>query len=327
MTNLSFLRKAASVAVFVLLGGFSATAVFAQKVVATVPAQEGSEGLPLTIAVNPFTQLVYIAGNGVEVVDQRTNTLVTTISVGQNQLSGIAINPGTRKLYVIDYNTGLYVIDLTTNRIVGQAAISSPSSITYNPVTNRIYTLGGTTASISVNDGTTGAPIKQITVPAAGSTIQINPVTNLLYLPVPTSPGQLLVIHPDSGAIQTVALQGSASNYTGIDSLRNIIYVSDQNGGVDVVNGATNKHTAFVAGIPIQPEGLSVDPFTQLVYLCNANGSVYVINGKTNTVASTFAVGTNPIYSTIDLVHSLLYVGNTAEFQPGTQNVSVVKLN
>jgi hypothetical protein len=37
-------------------------------------------------------------------------------------------------------------------------------------------------------------------------------------------------------------------------------------------------------------------------------------------------VGTNPIFSTIDLVHGLLYVGDTAKFQPGTQYISVISL-
>jgi DNA-binding beta-propeller fold protein YncE len=54
---------------------------------------------------------------------------------------------------------------------------------------------------------------------------------------------------------------------------------------------------------------------------------VEVIDGTTNTLTSTvIPVGTNPDFSTIDLVHGLLYVGNTAEFQPGTQSVSVIDL-
>jgi len=53
-----------------------------------------------------------------------------------------------------------------------------------------------------------------------------------------------------------------------------------------------------------------------------------VINGTTNTLTSTaIPVGTNPIFSTIDLVHGLLYVGDTAEFQPGTQSFSVINLH
>jgi DNA-binding beta-propeller fold protein YncE len=270
-------------------------------------------------------------------VNQRTNTPVRTIDIGQNQLSGIAINPATRKLYVTDFNTGLYVVDLTSNTVVGHFPLPVAFSVAYSPVTNRVYTLDNED-NVWVNDGTTGALIKEIvTIPPngtpLGSTITINPVTNLIYIPQGTTPGEVLVVNAVTNAVTRVPLEGSGSFYAGVDPLRNIVYISDSGTAasgsqVDVLNGATNKETAFITGIPLQAEALSVDPRTRLVYLSNANGTVEVIDGKTNTLTPTvIPVGTNPIFSTIDLVHRLLYVGNTAEFQPGTQSVSVVKLN
>ncbi|HEY2002729.1 MAG TPA: YncE family protein [Acidobacteriaceae bacterium] len=337
MKQPAVVRKLACAAACALLFPFSGMTAFAQKVIATIPAQEGSDGLPMTIAVNPLTQLVYIAGNGVEVVNQRSNTPVRTIDIGQDQLSGIAINPATRRLYVTDFNTGLYVVDLTTNAVVGHFPLPVANSVTYSPRTNRIYTLDNED-NVWVNDGTTGALIKEIvTLPAnssaLGSTITINPATNLIYIPQQTTPGQVLVVNAVTNAVTTVPLEGSGSFYAGVDPLRNIIYISDSGNAasgsqVDVLNGATNKEIALVTGIPLQAEALSVNPLTRQVYLSNANGTVEVIDGKTNTLTATvIPVGTNPIFSTIDLVHGLLYVGNTAEFQPGTQSVSVIKLN
>jgi YVTN family beta-propeller protein len=337
MKQPALIRKLAYAAACALVFPFAGIAAFGQTVTATIPAQEGSEGLPLTIAVNPLTQLVYIAGNGVEVVNQRTNTPVTTIDIGQDQLSGIAINPVSRKLYVTDFNTGLYVVDLTTNTVVGHFPLPVASSVTYSPVTNRTYTLDNFD-NVWVNDGTTGALIKEIvTLPpnssALGSTITINPATNLIYIPQGTTPGEVLVVNAVTNAVTTVPLEGSGSFYAGVDPLRNIIYISDSGNSasgsqVDVLNGATNKEIALITGIPLQAEALSVNPLTRQVYVSNADSTVEVIDGKTNTLTSTvIPVGTNPIFSTIDLIHSLLYVGNTAEFQPGTQSVSVIKLN
>lgn len=306
------------------------TSSFAQTVAATIPAQEGSLGLPFTIAVNPFTQLVYIAGNGVEVVNQRTNEPITTINVGQDQLSGIAINPITRKLYVLDYLTGLYVIDLTSNAVAGQFAITNGYGVAYNPITNRVYSLDSL-GNVWVNDGTTGALIHQIELPdydnSASSTITVNPATNRIYIPKETAPGQLFVVDGGTNEVTTVPLQGDYSYFAGVDALRNIVYVSDQQGQVDVLDGRTNKEITLISGIGLQPEALSVDPLTRKIYLSNADSTVEVIDGTTNTLTSTvIPVGTNPDFSTIDLVHGLLYVGNTAEFQPGTQSVSVIKL-
>lgn len=327
-----FVRKVAYAAACAMLFQLSAIAAFTQTAVATIPAQEGSSGLPLTIAVNPLTQLVYIAGAGVEVVNQRTNTPLTTIDIGQDELSGIAINPMTRKLYVTDYNTGLYVVDLTTNTIVNQFPLPVARSVTYSPVTNRIYTLDNDD-NIWVNDGTTGALIKEIVTPSQngasqGFTITINPATNLIYIPLATAPGQLLVVNAVTNAVTTVPLQGNYSYYAGVDPRRNVIYVSDQAGQVDVLNGATNTDTALITGIPLQPGALSVDPITRQVYLSNeGQNEIEVIDGATNTLTSTvIPAGTNPDFSTIDLIHGLLYVGNTAEFEPGTTSVSVIKL-
>ena len=331
MKRSSMVRKVAYAAACAVLFLFTGITAVAQTVTATIPAQEGSLGLPFTIAVNPFTQLFYIAGNGVEVVNQKTNTPITTFNIGQDQLSGIAINPVTRKLYVLDYLTGLYLVDLTGNTVVGQFPISHGYSVTYNPVTNRVYTLDQS-GNIWVNDGTTGALIKDIATPTGngnglGSYITINPATNLIYLPVEGTPGAVEVVNATTNAVTTVPLQGNGSAYATVDPLRNIIYISDQLGQVDVLNGKTNTDIAFITGIPILLEGITVDPITRQVYLLDANSNVYVIDGTTNTLTSTvIPVGTNPIFSTIDLVHGLLYVGDTAEFQPGTQSISVISL-
>lgn len=328
MHRFALVRKIAFAAC-ALLFPFSGIAAFAQTVTATIPAEEGSFGLPLTIAVNPITQLVYIAGNGVEIASQRTNTPVTRLDIGQDQESGIAINPATRKLYVTDFFTGLYVVDLTSNAVVGHFPINVAVAVTYNPITNRVYTLDNV-GNVWVNDGTTGALIHEIVTGASQAfTISINPVTNRLYLPENTSPGQLVVVDASTNAFRTVPLQGSLSYDAAIDPLRNIIYVSDQAGQVDVLDGATNREIATITGIPLQPGALSVDLRTRRVYLSNqGRDEVEVIDGATNTLTSTvIPVGATPNFSTIDLVHGLLYVGNSAEFENGSPtSVSVINL-
>jgi YVTN family beta-propeller protein len=328
MTQPAPVRKVAYAAACVLLFPFPGLAAFAQTVTATIPAQEGSLGLPLSIAVNPLTQLVYIAGNGVEVVNQRTNTVVTTLSIGEDSESSIAINPVARRLYVTDYSTGLYVVDLTSNTVVGHFSIVYALGVTYNPATNRVYTLDNE-GNVWVNNGTTGAPIDEIVTGASEAfTITINPVTNRIYIPENMEPGQVVVVNASTNAVTTVPLKGNLSYDAAVDTQHNIVYISDQQGQVDVLNGATNTETATITGIPLQPGALSVDSQTRRVYLSNqGQNEVEVIDGATNTLTSTvIPVGTTPDFSTIDLVHGLLYVGNTAEFEPGPVSVSVSSL-
>jgi DNA-binding beta-propeller fold protein YncE len=329
----ALVRKAAYGLASTLLLPFTGIAGVAQTVIATIPVQPSTEGFPMTIAVNPLTHLVYIAGDGVEVVDQRTNQPVTTFSVGQNELLAIGINPLTRKLYVADFNTGVYIVDLTSNAIVAQYPIPVMRGMTYNPITNLVYALDNY-ENIWVIDGTTGALVKEIAAPAniaAGYEITINPATNLLYVLLQTQPDTLYVVNAITNAATMVPLEGGVGGYVEVDPLRNIVYISDTGsagGQVEVMDGATNKDVAIVGPISGGPSDLSVDPLTRLIYLSNENGNVDVINGTTNTLTSTvIPVGTNPIHSTLDLVHGLLYVGNTALYQPGTPSVSVISLN
>jgi YVTN family beta-propeller protein len=329
MKRPALVRKVAYAAACALLFPFSGIPALAQKVIATIPAQKGIPEFPLTIAVNPLTHLVYIAGDGVQVVDQRTNIPVTTLDIGQDSNSGIAINPVTRKLYVLDYFTGLYVVDLTTNAVVYNFPIYAAAAVAYNPVTNRVYTLDNI-GNVWVNDGTTGGLIQEIVTGASQAfTMSINPVTNRLYIPEELVPGQLVVVDAGTNAVTTVPLVGGSAFYAAVDTLRNVIYVSDSYGQVDVLNGATNVETATITGISGQPGGLSVDPLTRRVYLSNLPlDEVEVIDGATNTLTSTvIPVGATPFFSTIDLFHSRLYVGNTAEYENGAPvSVSVISL-
>ena len=118
----------------------------AQKVIATIPATDGVLGNPMTMAVNPLTNRLYIAGDGVEVVDQKNNNILQTISVGGGSLSDIAVDPVRRMAYVFDdsdsVTPSLYAINLTTNTIVNSLSTNAgypPPMLALNPVTNRLY--------------------------------------------------------------------------------------------------------------------------------------------------------------------------------------------
>jgi len=333
MKQNDFVRKVACAAACALFFPLSALTAFPQTVIATIPAQNGVTGTPMTIAVNPFTQLVYIAGNGVEVVNQKTNQPITTFSVGQNDLLASAINPLTRKLYVADFNTGIYIVDLTSNAIVNQFPMAVVRGMTYNPATNLIYALDNF-ENVWVLDGTTAALKKEIAAPAnlaAGYSITINPVTNILYVPLVTDPGSMYVVNANTNATKTVTLNGIYPGYVAVDPQRNTLYISDSSQAgpaqVEVMSGATNTDIAIIPSVPALPEDFAIDPLTRNIYLSNADGNVYVIDGKTNTLTSTvIPVGTNPIFETLDLLHGLLYVGNTSLFQPGTPSVSVISI-
>ena len=332
-------RKCANVAVCLLLiFPLLAGSASAQTVIATIPASNGLQGDPMTLAVNPFTNRFYIAGDGIEVVDQKSNSVLQTISVGGGSLSSIAIDPVRRMAYVFDESgsesPALYAINLTTNTIVNSLVTNAgypPPMLALNPATNRLYVeLDG---AITVFDASTFAQIASIPYSHSGPPAQIavNPATNRIYMLYNLFPGFMQVIDGNTNTtITTMTGLAELAISLDIDPFRNLIYVSGQIGQVSVVNGATNGLITTINNIPGQPEGISVDPVHQKIYLANSSlNEVQIIDGTSNTLESTtIPVGNYPDNTAIDYLHGLLYVGNTNAFNyvaNGT-TVSVIKL-
>jgi YVTN family beta-propeller protein len=318
-----------------LLGNFAS----AQKVIATIPATDGTFGNPMTMGINPLTNRLYIAGDGVEVVDQRSNKVLQTISVGGGSLSDIAVDPVRRMAYVFDDSStvspALYAINLTTNTIVNSIGLNAgypPPMLGLNPATNRLYV--GVPDGVLVLDASTFAQIASVPYTNGQlAQIAVNPVTNRIYVLYNLFPGFMQVIDGNTNTtITTVSGLAELAISLDIDPLRNLIYVSGQLGQVSAVDGATNTLITTINNIPGQPGGISVDPANRTVYLANfALNEVQIIDEATNTLKpNTIPVGAGPENTTIDYVHGLLYVGNTDEsnnYVPNGVTVSVIKVD
>lgn len=315
----------------------------AQSVIATIPATDGTYGNPMTIAINPLTARVYIAGSNVEVVNQNTNQIIDTIPVGGGQLQGIAVDPVLRRAYVIDNIDGLFAINLTTNTLAGNVSgANNYNGIAVNPVTHRVYVQGpdpaNGKAALFVFDGPTLNPITTIddnspTYEPFGDpqvTVVINPVTNRIYVPVNLYPGALWVVDGNTNTnVTTITGLADLAYGADVDPLRNLIFVGGWFDQLSVVNGATNTLIATYPNTGTEPDGISVDPIHQKVYImCQGQNLVQIFDEKTNTFEpTTIPVGGAPANSAIDYIHGLLYVGNTGEAGgPPPPSVSVIKL-
>lgn len=111
----------------------------------------------MSLAINPLTSGVYIAGSDVEVVDQNTNEIIDTIEVGSGRLQGIAVD--LRRAYIADFTQGVFSIDLTTNSVVASYPYSNMNGIAVNPAKHRVYaqapdTANGTAALLVFDDST-----------------------------------------------------------------------------------------------------------------------------------------------------------------------------
>ena len=92
----------------------------------TVQFPEGS--LPSGIAFNPDNNQLYVADFGssaVHIIDDQTNEVVKTISVGDRPW-GVAYNPVYNKIYVTNSGSGtVSVIDIQTDEVVKTISLTT----------------------------------------------------------------------------------------------------------------------------------------------------------------------------------------------------------
>src|SRR4051812_11033836 len=94
---------------------------------------------------------------GLTYVPARAQTVTGGVAAGSLPIS-IAVNPMTNKIYVANENSNnVTVIDGATNATTTVGAGKAPVALAVNPVTNKIYVANQTGNSVTVIDGATNA--------------------------------------------------------------------------------------------------------------------------------------------------------------------------
>jgi YVTN family beta-propeller protein len=257
----------------------------------------------------------------------RADSVLTSIAAG-NELTGIAVNPVTNKIYVaVDAAGQLAVIDGKTNKVTTTLTIGSFAiAVAVNPVTNRVYASSCNSTDlchISVIDGRNDTLITKIPV-ASGSFIGIqgmavNPITNRIYASDADN-GQYIVIDGKTNTIITQVPVFTQPGGMAVDPKTNHLFVVGAGfpGQVQVFDGDTNAQIAVI------PEAFgSVNVATNFrldrAYV-TVNSTVSVIDGATNTEVAEVPAGTFANGVDVNLLNSKVYVVNSA-----SQNVTIIE--
>lgn len=141
-----------------------------------------------SIGVNPVTNKVYVtsgfseAGGTVSVIDGSTDTMIGTIPVGQAPVP-VAVNSSTNKIYVSN------VADGSLSMIDGASDVVERTIETYhdqyglclNDVTGEVY-VSNYFGSLASRDGTTCQFLKGVSVGSEPLGIDVNTLTNMIYV-------------------------------------------------------------------------------------------------------------------------------------------------
>lgn len=142
------------------INAFQGASGFTSGNFTNIPPPDAYAGPYTAVAVNPYTNLVYITDSGSSnliVIDGATNTFSTAVSVAANPVS-VAVNIAMNKIYVLSAGTPpsapdsvpptVTIVDGATNSILASIPAGATSQvdnqnheIAVNPATGKIYAL------------------------------------------------------------------------------------------------------------------------------------------------------------------------------------------
>lgn len=295
---------------------------------------------PHSIAVNPNTNRIYVAdGNGVEVIDGISNTVVGTIPTGVRQ---IAINPTTNLIYALYGTSTIEVIDGETNQIVTSIGTSSNTqTIAVNSATNKIYVTWTNwhvkcpTGGIQVINGTSNTVIKSTAIGCDHPLLYsvVNPTTNKVYVFDQFDSGVQILDGTTDDFVGKIP--GAKGNQATVNPTTDKLYVTNEN-YMQIIDLSTNTVVDTMNfGTSLGP--VAVNPATNKIYVGDFNSdgrgtTVYVIDGLANKITQTVTVGTNPSSITANPITNDIYVANQLDnsvsiIDGNNQPVSTINLN
>jgi YVTN family beta-propeller protein len=243
---------------------------------------------------------------------------------------GIAVNPSTSKVYVVnEYSNTVSVIDTNSDTVKSTISLGNfPYGIDINPLNNRIYITNRGSNTVSVLDGSVDTKLHDINVGKSPVGIAVNPSANWIYV-TNLDDGTMSVIDGITNEIIDTISVGKTPYGVAVNPLSNKIYVTDIiTNTVTVIDGETNE---ISAKIPVgkKPTGLAIDipdkrGENNRLYVANYDSdTVSVIDTVTNEVTNNItSVGDSPVGLAINSISNKLYVSNIA-----SNTVAVIDTN
>ena len=286
--------------------------------------------LPALAGAAPFAYISNQLDDNVSVIDTATNTVVTTIGVGDFP-DAVAVNPAGTRVYVTNRSDNtVSVINTSTNTVLAVVTVGTePRGVVVNPAGTRVYVtnngLGAGGSSVSVIDAANNTVTATVPVGSQPWGVAINPAGTRVYVAnygddnvsiidatnnteVGGIGGRVVVQHAPLG----IAINPAGTRLYVGNSLGDLAVNND--GSISVIDTANNTviNTVVVAEAPY---GIVVNPAGTRVYVvnCCAN-AVSVIDTSSNTVIGVpIAVGNQPSGISINQAGTRLYVVNAGD--------------
>ena len=257
--------------------------------------------------------------SNISVIDGDTNQVIDTIKLSNGDVSSdVGINPITNRIYVTDINSlSVKVIDGEDNRVIKTIHMvdvpgSFSSRIEVNSLEDRIYV--SIASDIHVIDGKTNSVIDKFRVGDNQSDIDINPVTNRIYVSDKSHHSVFIIDGKTNENIDNIRIR-EFPREIGINPVTNRIYMSNLvSTNINVINGETNQVIDTI-DVENKPGRIAINPTTNRIYVTNrlTNNNISVIGGDTNQVIDNIVVGGSLAEVVVNPTTNRIYVANSTK--------------
>jgi len=281
------------------------------NIIQTISVGTGTTFTPVFNGLNNSTYITYPSNFSVEVIDNTTNTLSTSIVLFSGSIpQDLSLDTLNNKMYITA--TGflggiLYYIDCTTNTINTSLLVSEPRELTFDSINNRMYVTSYSGNNVSVVDTSTDTLLTTISVG--------NNPTSVDY---DVNTGRVFVLNEADNTISVIdSFSNTITNtISGLTNMTKCV-VNPNNNTLYVLRGPDNEVSTYntislSSGTTISvgdlPRTLTFD--STYVYVGNYNDdTITVINSNTNTVVKTNSVSPKLITGlTVDTNKNSLYM-------------------
>ncbi len=160
-------------------------------------------------AIDVFAYIPNIGSDNVSVINTATDTVVATISVGDEPY-GVAISPDGTKVYITNFSAAgagtVSVIDAVTNTVTNTISVGDgPRGAVVNPAGTTLYVANAAATTISVINTATNTVTGTISLSSNPWGVTINPLGTKLYATL-SNAGQLAVVNTATSVETDISL-------------------------------------------------------------------------------------------------------------------------
>jgi DNA-binding beta-propeller fold protein YncE len=273
--------------------------------------------------------------------------IVGSIAVG-DEPRGVAVNPFTDLVYVANVQSGTVSVLHKNALVATVPVDTLPFVVAINSLTNLVYAAGcnfltGAGSMVVVIDGHTHKVLKDIVLNQSCSLgtqgIAVNPLTNRVYVSDYDDSQEVVIDGATNQIAGRISLAGGLPLGVDVDLSANQVWVAldGPEAQVDILDGATDTvlDTVTVTSGNIFIEGVAIDSITHRAYISSISSpaNLYVLGTRHRNLIATVPIGQFANSVTVDVLSNLIFVtdgqANTVVGVDGSDNQvkSTVPLN